>query len=1163
MKEIPDMNNQNDTFCLFGNDIKTPGKIISSTKMECVSPPSYDNRFYLLEITLNNREYTDDKVKFFYYHPPFVYSINPKIGPTAGGTTVKITGSNFEDTGYVMCKFGEKIVTGTYVDQNEILCVAPQVEKPAKVNLALAIRPDEFSSGINTIYRYYDTPIIDSISPSCGPERGFTQITVKGKKFPKDDSEYIKCVFDRKIFKNITVIDENTLKCDSPSVLDENGENAKNVDFYLLELSLNGIDISGPAQNFYYYKESFIQNIEPKFGPLSGNTLISLNATNINHKNACNPTVRFSTVDSLPEKINKLENNLLIKSPPGFYSGAVEVQISLNGQDYEPDTKVNFRDFAHTFYYYNFPIVTDVIPNGGPTTGKTKISILGLNFNSPFYFVENEDDKIINYRFVDSKDENIVYGETRSTKADKNSYLEIISPIVMKDKLSTKIQLSYNKQNFETIPNEEFIFFLLPNITHISPSYGPVELKEKNIKIHLDNYYCTKNCDSILCKYISKNLKYVERGSYISPNLINCELPYVNSPGNYEVEVSFNNVEHYTNNKHTYTFYKPYVQIVEPQMIPSKGNSKLIIKGYGFADSKENLKVKFGDKDIKCSETPNNINIDSQDCIKNARFINENTIEVQTFPRSKMYKISSKKNIEYERFPIEVSVFNDDFTQNNSTVFFMDEPKIISDFNDPDFIGSKELIENIKQNEIKSLPANIDTFILLPVNSEKIKFQFENFEQFAKYSCLFEKKDNPEIRKITDGLISSLPKKKNSKNIFFCQSPEWENLGLFNIKISLNGIDFSETYKEIIFTDPLNILHMEPKSGPLDGNTEVEIYGTGFDNDKDMQFKWGIFTVKPFTENNFLKNYVYDNNNNKITPKWISEHKSKYPIKQIKVKSPKGISNMRECGGPEYIVLTKANEINYYNFINELIDNNSNKNSLKSSSKPYEYIHSNSEFYYYRQPYLQAIHPKGSIITGGVEVIVFGAWFKNLPENGVRPYCKFGDIIVLGKFISTVRISCISPEYNKGNVKVPFEVSLNKRDFTKSGLQFTYYNDFKYAKFNLIEPESGPNTGGTHINIYGKNFTNLLDPEEFLCKFESDDKKVLPKLVPAGFKSNAKEGEDAIICNSPGGWKSGTKAKISITFDGQTFTSTGFYFYFYKVDKVYPLSGPNTGNGKF
>ena len=92
------MTNRNDTFCRFGKEIKTPGKVISSTEMECTSPPSYDNRFYILEISLNNREFTDDEVKFFYYHPPFVYQISPKIGPTSGATLVTITGSNFEDT---------------------------------------------------------------------------------------------------------------------------------------------------------------------------------------------------------------------------------------------------------------------------------------------------------------------------------------------------------------------------------------------------------------------------------------------------------------------------------------------------------------------------------------------------------------------------------------------------------------------------------------------------------------------------------------------------------------------------------------------------------------------------------------------------------------------------------------------------------------------------------------------------------------------------------------------------------------------------------------------------------------------------------------------------------------------------------------------------------
>lgn len=1145
------MTNKNDTFCRFGKDMKSPGKIISSTEMECISPPSYDERFHVLEITLNSREYTDDEVKFFYYHPPFVYQINPKIGPTSGNTLVTIIGSNFEDTGYVMCKFGEKLVTGQYISQNEIKCLAPQVEKPGKVHLSLAIRPDEFSSGASTIYRYYDTPVIEAIEPKCGPERGFTQISVIGNKFPAEDSEFIKCVFDGRIFKNATVINETMLKCDSPSVLNSDGVNEKNVDFYTLELSLNGIDISGPAQNFYYYKETLITNISPIFGPLRGNTPVNLTAINLDHKNACNVRVRFSTVDAIPEIIEG--NTLLFRSPPANYSGAVEVQLSLNGKDYDNDPNVHKRDIAHTFYYYKFPIITDIVPAKGPTTGKTKIDILGLNLNSPFYFLDNNQEKLVYYRFVNGDQQDIVYGEVKSAYAASNSKIEIESPTVYENKLKTAIQLSYNQFDFETIPKETFEFYLLPNITSIEPAYGPVILKEHKIKLNLDNYYCTENCDKIICRYTSKNLYLIEKGYYVGPNHIDCDLPTVNSPDVYFVEISFNDGEEFTNNKLIYTFYRPYVLRIEPQMIPSKGNTKLFIHGYGFADSAENLKVKFGGENIKCGSSLNDL---KGQCILNAKFINENLIEVDTFPRLEIFDVKKKQNLQYDRFPVEVSVFNNDFTNNNYTIFYFDEPTIVKDYQGADFVGDDAFRNEMNKNAVKALSANVDTFIPIAINTNNILKDFERTNQFSNYTCIFESKQNSSIYKITEGLISSIPKNSKLKNVYFCQSPEWKNTGDYNIRISLNGKDFSESAYEIKFIDPLEIFQIDPPCGPLTGKTEVDIYGTGFDTDPDFTFKWGIHSLKPLKENEYFgvfnkienKENEKEQSSNLKTPLWLAKYNPQFTVNKIRVKAPDGYSNEKEVGGPAYISLTKQNYFNYYNNTEQ--------------SKPFEFLHSDFEYYYYRQPYLQAINPHGSIVTGGTEVVVYGAWFQNLPQYGVKPYCKFGDKIVEGKFISTVRIKCKAPGSDKVNVKVPFEVSLNKMDFTESGIEFIYYNDFKYAKFDSIEPLSGPQTGGTHINLYGRNFTNMINQEEFLCKFTSEDVNIPPKIVPAGFKHIENSKQSAIICNSPGGWKSGTKAKISITFDGQTFMETGFDFYFYKVERVYPLSGPNAGNGK-
>lgn len=220
------------------------------------------------------------------------------------------------------------------------------------------------------------------------------------------------------------------------------------------------------------------------------------------------------------------------------------------------------------------------------------------------------------------------------------------------------------------------------------------------------------------------------------------------------------------------------------------------------------------------------------------------------------------------------------------------------------------------------------------------------------------------------------------------------------------------------------------------------------------------------------------------------------------------------------------------------------------------------EYYYYKPQVIYGISPHGSIVTGGSEILVVGAWFGYKNEYGYRPYCKFGDIIVEGRWLSTVRITCATPPYPKANVRVPFEVSLNGYDFTSSGILFTYYNDFNQAQFESIEPTSGPEIGGTGVNLFGKNFTNMLNPEEFLCRFFPNNTQLQPKSVPAIYKEY-EDGRTAIICNTPGGWKSGTVANIQITFDGQTYRDTGFKFYFYKVEKVIPMSGPSTGNGKF
>ncbi len=149
---------------------KVPCTIVNSTKAYLESPPSYVLRSAIVELTLNNQQYTDDNVPFYYYRPPYLFDVQPREGPTAGGNIVTAIGSNFRDTGNSTCKFGETIVPAVYISTSELQCVAPPTDHPGYVPLAVSMEMEMYSQPVQ--YLYYERPVVDWIEPTCGPDYG-------------------------------------------------------------------------------------------------------------------------------------------------------------------------------------------------------------------------------------------------------------------------------------------------------------------------------------------------------------------------------------------------------------------------------------------------------------------------------------------------------------------------------------------------------------------------------------------------------------------------------------------------------------------------------------------------------------------------------------------------------------------------------------------------------------------------------------------------------------------------------------------------------------------------------------------------------------------------------------------------------------------------------
>ena len=121
-----------------------------------------------VEVTLNNQQYTDDNVPYYYYRPPQVFDIDPREGPTKGGTKVIVFGTKFKDSKNITCRFGNQPVHGTWLDSSRIQCVSPPTDKPGYVPLTISYEGERYSS--ETVkYLYYDTPEVYNITPTCGP----------------------------------------------------------------------------------------------------------------------------------------------------------------------------------------------------------------------------------------------------------------------------------------------------------------------------------------------------------------------------------------------------------------------------------------------------------------------------------------------------------------------------------------------------------------------------------------------------------------------------------------------------------------------------------------------------------------------------------------------------------------------------------------------------------------------------------------------------------------------------------------------------------------------------------------------------------------------------------------------------------------------------------
>lgn len=370
-----DINNKNDTFCHWGPLGKTPAEVISSTEAVCLSPVNTLHADWVpVNLTLNNQNYTDEFMKFYYFNPPKIMEAEPLLGPVSGGTEVNLWGTKFERGKNITCTFGNQAVNATYISKSHLICVAPQVESPGDVMLTVKYENDRFESDVLT-YTYYAAPeVTGQLSPACGPVQGYTQIMVHGKNFLEFGFGTAKCIFNETIRMNATVLDSTRLYCDSPPLDQSSGYT-----WYTVGVTLDGNYFTPAISNFTYYEEPVLESVGPWLGPLRGGTNVHLQGSGFNGTNICGLIVRFGQTTQMPTLVTS--NSLHVEAPPADVPGQVVVSLSGNGQQFIDDRTMHYRDQSNTYEYYQPFVVEGADPQALSNSGNIPCTLTAAMFD--------------------------------------------------------------------------------------------------------------------------------------------------------------------------------------------------------------------------------------------------------------------------------------------------------------------------------------------------------------------------------------------------------------------------------------------------------------------------------------------------------------------------------------------------------------------------------------------------------------------------------------------------------------------------------------------------------------------------------------------------------------------------------------------------------------
>jgi IPT/TIG domain len=1063
-----------DVHCRFGATV-VPGVLsLADSTVLCYSVPRVATAVVQAALSVNGRDF-GAAADFAYTQLPVVNAVQPQhviaAAVAAGTAVVEVIGQYFTSTttpSTTICRFGNTDVTADVVHPGLIRCTVPAAavssSSSSSVHVTVSTNGADYSrlSYSSLLHVVPAAAVSSQLVPQSGPLSGGTAVLIGASEL--DASQQYRCVFKYLNSASTTevaatvdadVLSTSVLRCVTPAV-----SNAAPATVTIESVSASGSssvieeDSSSAALEFVFTEQTEVVKLSPTHGTAAGGTAVKLTlAHSIEAISSTLLMCKFGDVLSTAELTD--DDTVAVCHSPVMTAGTtVAVELSSNSVDYSSSKQI---------FSYTAPVtVTDVSPRSGPLTGGTMVYVTGTGFNAATATLQ--------CRFGSGATVALVAAVYVS-----DGVCVCLSPAVAAA-ASVSIALTTNEQDYSSA-EQHFQYTAAAVITSVTPLTGP-ESGGTVVYISGSGFNtatATAAGALITCQFgdDSSSSSRVP-ATVLSSDLLACTAPQ-RRPGAVPLLISTNG-QQYVRASSDYTYHvSVQVRAVEPTVGPARGGTVVTVTGSGFADSadlscevgwRRAAAVYVSSTELSCVVPP----AATSSAATTAAAVRVSNNGVDFAPESSRSSSSSGAVFTYVGAVTAQSVTPSSGSVAGGTVLRITGIGLTSVATTQCVIGDTVVAAVAAADSDDALlcatpavssagtvavgltvngGADVTTtglvFSYLPEvmlssllpaagcenGGTQLLILGSGFVRDSQLACSFEHSSAvttlDEVAAAAAAVIV-VPAVYVSESVLQCSTPRLP-LGPAAVRVTLNGVDWSEAALTYRYTPSVSVSAVWPRSGSALGGTAVTVSGTGFSSAASSLFYCRFGSVL-------------------VPADSVQQH-----------------GTTAVCRAPPMPAGTVVS-----------VDITNNGADFSSSGLTYSYS---------APVVVTAVQPRSGPLSGGTVVTVTAA------DNGFRGLtavsCKFDGVQIVPGAVDALSGACICvapASVQRGAVVLT--VSSNGQDYSSAAWQFVYTSDVVLSSLQLL---TGPETGGTVLHVYGSGFTEAASAAaaQPQCQFSSTD----------------------------------------------------------------------------